>query len=62
MSNAGGIEAPRPRTSSPLTLADRLITLAREIDRAGFPAEAARLIEVADTVLDRASAIPARPL
>jgi hypothetical protein len=55
------VEAPsRPRTSSPLTLADRLISLAREVDRAGFRAEAQNLVEIADKVLDRAPAMPAQ--
>lgn len=37
---------------SPLVLADRLITLAQEADRAGYPESASRLIRLVDTVLD----------
>ena len=62
MSHASRIDAPRPRASSPLTLADRLIALAREVDRAGFRAEAQRLLEIADAVLDGSPATPAHPL
>lgn len=38
---------------SPLVLSDRLITLAREADRAGCVAEAGDLVRLAHSVLDR---------
>jgi hypothetical protein len=37
---------------SPLMLADRLITLAQDADRAGFQDTARRLVKVAYAVLD----------
>ena len=37
---------------SPLVLADRLITLAQEADRAGYAASASRLIGLVYAVLD----------
>jgi hypothetical protein len=41
-----------PHQLSPLMLADRLISLAQEADRAGHPAAATTLIGLAYTVLD----------
>ena len=37
---------------SPLVLADRLLTLAQEADRAGYHTSALRLLGLIDTVLD----------
>jgi hypothetical protein len=37
---------------SPLVLADRLLTLAQESDRAGYHDSALRLLSLIDTVLD----------
>jgi hypothetical protein len=49
-------EAPAPYVEgprfSPLVLADRLITLAQEADRAGYPDSASRLIGLVYAVLD----------
>ncbi len=42
-------EGPR---FSPLVLADRLISLAQEADRAGYPTSASRLIGLVYAVLD----------
>lgn len=44
--------APHPALFSPLVLADRLITLAQEADRAGFPDAASRLVGLVYSVLD----------
>jgi hypothetical protein len=42
-----------PSTSfSPLVLADRLLTLAQDADRAGYHDSALRLLSLIDTVLD----------
>ena len=41
-----------PAPVSPLILADRLITLAREADRAGFTDSANRLVGIALAVFD----------
>ncbi len=43
---------PRPPTVSPLILADRLISLAREADRAGYTDSASRLVGMALAVFD----------
>ncbi len=43
-------------TISPLVLADRLITLAQEADRAGYSSSASRLIGAAYAVLDEEKA------
>lgn len=49
-------EAPAPYAEgprfSPLVLADRLITLAQEADRAGYHSSASRLIGLVYAVLD----------
>ena len=42
-----------PNLVSPLQLADRLIQLARDADRAGFAGTAAALLSLAYSVLDR---------
>ncbi len=44
---------------SPLVLADRLITLAQEADRAGLRDSAARLLGLIDLVLDQPPALAA---
>jgi len=44
---------PLPNLVSPLQLADRLIQLARDADRAGFGGAAATLLSLAYSVLDR---------
>ena len=41
-----------PAPVSPLVLADRLISLAREADRAGFTDSASRLVGIALAVFD----------
>jgi hypothetical protein len=45
------------RPSSPLMLADRLIALAEDADRAGLRAAAERLVTLAHDVLERAPAL-----
>jgi hypothetical protein len=53
--------APRLRQSltvSPLTLSDRLITLAKDADLAGYPITAERLLRLAIMIFDEA---PRRP-
>ncbi len=42
-----------PNQVSPLQLADRMIELARDADRAGFAVAAATLLDLAYSVLDR---------
>jgi hypothetical protein len=44
--------ATAPTPVSPLVLADRLISLARDADRAGFTASASRLVGMALAVFD----------
>ncbi len=44
---------PAPRTISPLSLADRLLSLAKEADLAGLPVAADRLVGLAFAVLDQ---------
>lgn len=41
------------RPSSPLVLADRLLTLAQDVDRAGFRDAASRLVTLVYDVLER---------
>jgi hypothetical protein len=43
---------------SPLILSDRLITLAKDADRAGYSAAAEKLISLACTVLDHGPLLP----
>jgi hypothetical protein len=43
--------APTP-TVSPLVLADRLLTLAQDAERAGYPETASNLVQVMYSVLD----------
>ncbi|MBV9249974.1 MAG: hypothetical protein JO227_12100 [Acetobacteraceae bacterium] len=50
---------PPPRPVSPLVLSDRLITLARDADRAGYLGTARQLVTLACTVLDEAPPPPA---
>ena len=45
----------RSSETSPLTLSDHLITLAKEADRAGYTSTARRLISLASTVFDEAA-------
>jgi hypothetical protein len=45
-------------TVSPLTLSDRLITLAKDADTAGYAMTAAQLLKLAITIFDEA---PRRP-
>ena len=45
-------EIPHAPLMSPLVLADRLITLAQQADRSGYPSAASRLIAVMYSVLD----------
>lgn len=49
------INGPVP-IENPLVLAERLVALAIDADRSGFPAAARRLIATAHSVLDRRSA------
>jgi hypothetical protein len=51
--------APPNAKISPLVLADRLITLAQEADRAGYSDSASRLLGTAYAVLDEPK--PAKP-
>lgn len=44
--------APIPRPASPLMLADQLLTVAQETDRAGYSALAERLLGMAYHVLE----------
>ena len=53
MSHTGLAELPKRRTSSRLTLADRLITIAAELDRSGFRDDAKDLIELANKIFDQ---------
>jgi len=46
---------------SPLMLADRMITLAQDADRAGYAKTASRLVRLACKVLDRQPAATAAP-
>ena len=48
----------RPATASPLVLCDRLLTLAEDVDRAGFRTVAEHLLELADAVLQPAWQLP----
>jgi hypothetical protein len=52
MSNVLHQAAPSPQTS-PLMLADRLLTLARDAERAGLPVAATRLVKLAFDVCDQ---------
>ena len=56
MSPSIAIHQPGP--SSPMTLSDRLITLAQDADTAGYTATAEQLLLLAMTVFDEA---PRRP-
>jgi hypothetical protein len=42
------------RTLSPMTLSDRLITLAKEADTAGYAVTAEQLVQLAITIFDEA--------
>lgn len=48
--------AAKPTTVSPLMLADRLITLAQDADRAGYSRSATSLLDLAYAVFDEAPA------
>jgi hypothetical protein len=50
---------PQPATLSPMTLSDRLITLARDADTAGYAMTAEQLVRLALTIFDEA---PRRPV
>jgi hypothetical protein len=43
-----------PTTLSPMTLSDRLITLAKDADTAGYQETAERLVQLAITIFDEA--------
>ena len=47
---------------SPLMLADRMITLAQDADRAGYSKAASRLVRLACKVLDRQPTISMTPM
>jgi hypothetical protein len=47
------MEAAQPLADCPLSLAERLITLAADAGDAGFPVAVEHLIHLADQVLDR---------
>jgi hypothetical protein len=49
-------ESARPRgaTLSPMTLSDRLITLAKDADTAGYAITAEQLVQLAITIFDEA--------
>jgi hypothetical protein len=46
------LHEPRPTVCSPLVLADRLISLAQDADRAGYQDSATRLLGLAYAVFD----------
>ena len=47
------VSPPRPGAApSPIQLADRLITLAQDADRAGHPRAATQMLALVDIVLD----------
>lgn len=48
----------QPATLSPMTLSDRLITLAKDADTAGYAMTAEQLVRLAMTIFDEA---PRRP-
>lgn len=54
------IDGPAP-IANPLVLAERLVALAIDADRSGFPAAARRLIATAHSVLDRRGASQPAP-
>lgn len=56
MSTTTAQAADRP--PSPLVLADRLLTLAQDADRAGLVRTAGRLVRLASTVLDERPIAP----
>lgn len=53
MSHFGHLALPLPRSSSPIVLADRLLALAEDADRAGLRLAAGRILKLAHDVLDR---------
>ena len=53
MSHTGLAELPKRRIYSRLTLADRLIDVAAELDRSGFRDDAKDLIELANKIFDQ---------
>ena len=50
------VTSPDHAPSSPMLLADRLLTLAQDADRAGMRSAAGRLVELAYDVLDNPGA------
>lgn len=52
-------QAARPIPVSPLLLADRLLTLAQDADRAGMPAAATRLVRLAYMMCSQKPPLPA---
>jgi hypothetical protein len=45
---------PQPTLLSPMTLSDRLITLAKDADTAGYALTAGQLVRLAMTIFDEA--------
>ena len=55
---AGRRTRPQPFTVSPLSLADRMISLAQDADRAGYRDAAADLVNLVYAVLDQRAIRP----
>lgn len=55
---ASAVTPQSDRKVSPLVLSDRLLTLAQDAERAGFPLSAGHLVSLAHAVFDE---IPSRP-
>jgi hypothetical protein len=54
MTHLSRFELPVNDPVSPLTISDRLLTLAQQADKSGYRAAARRLLDLAMTVLDEA--------
>jgi hypothetical protein len=55
-----GSDTSQPTPLSPMTLSDRLITLAKDADTAGYTVTAEQLVHLAMTVFDEAPRRPPR--
>jgi len=47
-------EVRQPKANSPLTLSDRLITLAKDAETAGYPVTAEQLVQLSMRIFDEA--------
>jgi hypothetical protein len=54
MLTIAGSELRQPKAISPLTLSDRLITLAKDAETAGYPVTAEHLVRLAMQIFDEA--------